>query len=1231
MVLIFFLLRRAILGTSSNFTQTLLKPFVDVDSQGSGHIPFEKFCYILKDMGAMLSYEEYKVLALPFAIFEDLPPSKYPSSNLNHLESFRTKQLQGSLSGRSKVQSSFGSFLSNHALDLDNREDRSVDDLTSDTLINYAEFVNELVNCLNELLDRQGGLPVTPRLSWVLREFEFVDLLLSQLEGMTASNRRKVLITLQYALEAADIKEVGELDGFALLTALMNSGFRLQRYHRVQLLKAAEDSGGVLDYHRLVLTLLQTVVTWTQSEKDLVYKILKCIGLTVEERRQWLGKLKKEIMKRSTASSTKLRSKGSFSTTKSSIYNESEIEDDDIYSLTVSPSVFLGVLRDLGVILNPEEEAVLLDCLDAERIAKLNIIKLQKSVVATKSFRPPDEDERRDNSNLQIYKFAWNSETQSSNKSSRGGEFQLPMVDYQSFIRYIARHCGDWIQANPKLFQALSEEMSRIQNPLQALQEFMLILRSFDESNRGLISQRSFLIASHRSRLFAAVPDEIINELIHYLTVDGGGEVEYKPFTILLRSICSQIDITSAESSSNIIEQLIRNASDGDETLFPLRNWLLSHLDLNLGYITLPEINALLREFSVVYRPDDLDMLILEIGGDIEASSVTIAPKEKSLKGRTIHRELDSPLPRTKVLDLTKFLNVVMKSRAPWYRRNIPLTRHLLKTFKKIAQTMARSKGEDLVAAGSAPATVPENGYEGLVIKKILARVDAFAVEEPAVDSLSLFHTSEDNIHDIRLVEYNVVDYVFKSMGISLTREDIQFLCDASDPLPEANRINPFLLYDLLRVVQAVGEDDDIDGRHLIDTERLSEAAIYALNHLRDLVWKAKPTKRDSAEWKNDVKCIFKGFDSLNTDFISFDDFILGLLLMNIRMSHDLLRDIPYVGKIPGTMVQYNKILNFILSEEPSKAIDPKLKSKSSSLFDEEENDDDLQLTGKGLEKTKITIKTKPIQKDSPVHGVLRCVRKSICDFIVSNKNIEEAWLEMLRVFTRFDPQENNYVNSRDFCLAVSVLLQGDDIVLSKAEWEEVISYFSIKSEKTGIKPAPNEAKVDYMLFCEMVLDPVEVEKRLGDMKNGRDKDISAKIDRSKSLLSTKPIRGAKEAKEAFAENIKGRSYGRSSSQDKGDIESKFESSRQRIQAEAIKGRIYGDSKRIEPKAEEPKTRAPSVPYRVAQTKGQASRDAFAKTTSAPIPSTSSMSKKQVYDSSHKRAGSGQVRFNWTS
>jgi hypothetical protein len=111
--------------------------------------------------------------------------------------------------------------------------------------------------------------------------------------------------------------------------------------------------------------------------------------------------------------------------------------------------------------------------------------------------------------------------------------------------------------------------------------------------------------------------------------------------------------------------------------------------------------------------------------------------------------------------------------------------------------------------------------------------------------------------------------------------------------------------------------------------------------------------------------------------------------------------------------------------------------------------------------------------------------------------------------------QECNQVSPRDFCLAVSVLLDGDDVVLTKSEWAEIIDHFAQLGQ--GMSGQSGEQRqratdflggssVDYMLFCETVLDPNEIKSRLYETQAH---DKAAKLDRSKQFLS-KPASAAR-------------------------------------------------------------------------------------------------------------------------
>eukprot|EP01033_Poteriospumella_lacustris_P002266 gene2266-1657_t len=1269
--------RQALLGTSKNLMQTLLKPFVEEDVQGSGVLSFAEFVSVVKSMGSMFSYHEYKVLAAPFVLEEPPAASAYPSSNLNHLKSFREAKLTGALRGKASTQGVIGDFLAEHHLgDIVQRPITMADvdaRVVDDSIIEYPPFVKMVVDELDALLEAKGGLDLTSasRLPWVLKEMEFVDVLITQLENMRATARRKVLITLQYALQNADTKQVGELDGFALLTTLLNCGFRLQRYHRVQLLQAAEEFGGTLEYSRLILTLLQTAIDWTHHERDIVLKILKAMGVTVTERRQWLAKLKKMLLQ--SASQTKLkltarrsaRSAAATATAATSakgrvrgvehrvqLNKEAETEEDLLVwsqrltsdgdeppssssssagagataaaaVVMIAPSAFLHVLRDCHVHLSPEEEATLLDCLDTERIARQE----------ASSFAPIHHHSQQKNTARLLF---------GSGGGGGGDGFNVPMVDFQSFLSFCSRHCGSWVDNKPRLQSALHDAIATLHNPLQALHEFITLLTSFDERKQGFISQRAFLICCHRARLLANVPETVLTELTEVLAVDGAGEIEYRSLILQLRGICSGLTMQQLETAhTSLLHQLLRNASDHRETLAPLRNWLLHHTDIQAMMLTTREFNALLREFSVLYRPDDLDLLLMEIGQEVDFQDVaSVMATSKAHVGRaTGERRYDSQhrvehVQRTTwVVDTKKFMALCLRTRPSWLVRNPRLAKHLLLSLKRLYHQRHAASAGGSAAMPAVNLTLTIDGSEMAALDDVMNRIRAFASDEfrsasalpPTYDShqnggLAAFQTAgahtKDEQRPVTLIEADIFAYIVRHLGIELTKEDIQFLCDASDPYPE-----------LVRKTQA-------------------------------------HCGRTVEEWTADLRCLFTGFDPHGQGFMTYEDFLLALSLLNVKMSAELIKDIPYVGKNRG-YVQYPKIVDYILRANPvgygkkpgQTTRDGLVASGSKTELLQHLSEHDAEEEAKGKRSMTIRQRQDALERTAaggtgpsngggpgPVLGLLRVVRKKMCGFIVSEANVEEAWLEMLRVFQRFDVTEQKVVSPRDFCLAVSVLLDDDQMVLTKDEWEEIIAYFAVPPAETSggsrsftksssaASAAPKsrvtvngDVAVDYMLFCEMVLDPSEVQKKLQDVKFSRLASAStAKMDRAKEKLSTSTANKSRtnsvdrqRMQAALSDPSPSSSFRKQAWAAGGSdtIEDRFERASVKYQETMKQGKEYGSGSGSATASSRALGRvdAGTDSYRVARTQGQASRDSAAVRLRAPKSATVTVPSKDIY------------------
>lgn len=215
-------LRRAVLGNSKNIYKTLLRPFVESDESGSGHLTFKQFSDVLKDIGCLLTHQDLVAVAKSFipttastaaaaadSVVDPQVQASHPSSNLNHIQSFRDAKLKGTLKGAAMSNPVVGEWLSSSGIGLeDYYGDRNGNTLGNKESIDYNAFVSELAEIMSDLLDQRGGVVMANQFPWILREFELVDTLICQLEEMNPPQRRKMLMSLQYALSAADPKQV---------------------------------------------------------------------------------------------------------------------------------------------------------------------------------------------------------------------------------------------------------------------------------------------------------------------------------------------------------------------------------------------------------------------------------------------------------------------------------------------------------------------------------------------------------------------------------------------------------------------------------------------------------------------------------------------------------------------------------------------------------------------------------------------------------------------------------------------------------------------------------------------------------------------------------------------------------------------------------------------------------------------------------------------------------------
>jgi hypothetical protein len=194
--------------TAKDLFSEFLRPFVERDQSMKRTLEFETvYDVLVNHFGSTCSYEEIFSLAIKFGE-EETPPDAFKESV--SANSFRSLQLRGSLSGAEKVNPSFERWLrgAQGTRSLPTAEKKRIWAMGM-AQIDYPLFVERLVETIEQIVEALGGVQLPARAQpWVLREYDFVDYLLSQLEGMETQTRRRTVMALQHALAAADPKQV---------------------------------------------------------------------------------------------------------------------------------------------------------------------------------------------------------------------------------------------------------------------------------------------------------------------------------------------------------------------------------------------------------------------------------------------------------------------------------------------------------------------------------------------------------------------------------------------------------------------------------------------------------------------------------------------------------------------------------------------------------------------------------------------------------------------------------------------------------------------------------------------------------------------------------------------------------------------------------------------------------------------------------------------------------------
>lgn len=749
----------------------------------------------------------------------------------------------------------------------------------------------------------------------------------------------------------------------------------------------------------------------------------------------------------------------------------------------------------------------MLDCLDTERQAE----QLGKSYAGSKpGVIPPIAD-------------SWS----------------VPQIHYKSFLNFIGRHCGHWSDATPELARKLERAIQSIADKNLAVHELKALMLAFDEDATGKIGKRAFQVACHRSRLLSNMKEEDIERLSSVLSTEGAGHVLYVPFMVHIKGVCSKCnDFSDRDIAPDIAEQLLKNSLDAEGTLMPLRSWLVRHTDCETFTLTPRDMNGLLREFSVVYRAEDLEAFISELAsGDSEDSP---------------------PITSTRrIVDTRDLLKHLIKLRGPWsgFQKELCVKiRNLLKLSDGTTSGAAVMDGQNEYERRE----YSKDTHESAVARKMLTRLRALSsisnrLSSAARDDQTLRNKKKDPMPE-GYIEATAFAYIVRGAGLTLSDKDIGYLADATDFYPFAENVR----YDA--IIEAL----------VADTKQNTETNRFAINHLTKLLWTtATKLHRSKNEWVADVTCVFRGFDKNKTGFITTEDFQLALSLLTIPIASNIVKDLPLMPAGDG-LVPYMQILEPCL--QPPEATERQMRQnyresseKDVHAFDQSdfartgdmlstkrrsvdnyhrrtagvlEGEEEELLQGymqsalndgrhrfkemsshgspqKSPNKdhgygvisekaTRAADKAKQGEfyeihknqfknKDHAVQALLKVVRKCLKDILQENGGRDLAYKHMLKAFHRFDTERTERVLPRDFCLAVSVLIGDDAIVLNKQDWTDIIAHFIDEQEKF----------VEYEVFCEKVLNTRELQT-VGPSDNvGNRRDNTATSRRSSSGTST--------------------------------------------------------------------------------------------------------------------------------
>jgi len=195
--------KRGLLAASASLKYTLLGPFEDRDKKDVGEVTFDDFTRILRNLGAQLTFSELRTVAMRYrsqdATFET-PSGAAKGAKGTAGTTLADRHVQGGMRAGAASDPEYSRWLQEQPT-LGGLAGAPADlSEATPSHVEYGPLVERMARILDILLDRQGGIVVGPagdrkrrkrlkgarpvadesEMSWMLREFELVDMLINQ-------------------------------------------------------------------------------------------------------------------------------------------------------------------------------------------------------------------------------------------------------------------------------------------------------------------------------------------------------------------------------------------------------------------------------------------------------------------------------------------------------------------------------------------------------------------------------------------------------------------------------------------------------------------------------------------------------------------------------------------------------------------------------------------------------------------------------------------------------------------------------------------------------------------------------------------------------------------------------------------------------------------------------------------------------------------------------------------